>query len=101
MCSFARGASLLVAVALGASSASAEPVTILRMASGAPDGTAWARELKSMGDSVDVASRGTLRLKWYLGGVTGDEVETFKRMEKGQLDGVASGGAVCERIAPS
>jgi TRAP-type C4-dicarboxylate transport system substrate-binding protein len=84
-----------------ASPVGAEPVSLLRMATGAPDGTEWARELKSMGDAVGLATHGALRIKWYFGGVTGDELETAARMEKGQLDGMASGGAVCNRIMPS
>src|SRR5262249_9030069 len=55
-------------------SASAQPVSVLRMSTAAPDGTGWARELKAMGDSVQAATHGALRFKWYFGGVTGDEL---------------------------
>src|SRR6185312_4983061 len=34
-------------------------------------------------------------------GITGDELETLDGINKGHLDGVASGGMLCERLAPS
>jgi TRAP-type C4-dicarboxylate transport system substrate-binding protein len=77
------------------------PVTLLRLATAAPDGSAWARLLKSTADKIAEASGGGVRIKWYLGGIAGDELETSKRMNDGQLDGVASGGPICQRIAPT
>jgi TRAP-type C4-dicarboxylate transport system substrate-binding protein len=73
----------------------------LRLATAAPDGTAWARELKQLSDGVQQGTNGAVRIKWYYGGIAGDEVETADRMSKGQLDGVASGGPLCERITPT
>src|SRR5581483_7134851 len=35
------------------------------------------------------------------GGITGDEIETAERIRRGQLDGIASGGMLCNRLAPS
>ena len=87
-------------VSLAALRAGAEP-RVLRLATAAPDGTAWARELKAAGDGVEAASHGELRLKWYFGGIAGDEMAVTERMGKGQLDGVASGGPLCERLMPS
>jgi TRAP-type C4-dicarboxylate transport system substrate-binding protein len=75
--------------------------TVLRLATAAPDGTAWARLLKSTGDGIAASTNGALRIKWYFGGIAGDELETADRMAKGQLDGVASGGPLCERIMPT
>jgi TRAP-type C4-dicarboxylate transport system substrate-binding protein len=77
----------------------AEPVT-LRMAAIAPDGTSWARELKAFAREVETLSKGELRVKWYLGGIAGDEVTALERMRHGQLDGEA-GAIFCQRLAPS
>jgi TRAP-type C4-dicarboxylate transport system substrate-binding protein len=85
---------------LGATVAQAEPVT-LRLATAAPDGTAWARQLKATSDGVAASTNGAVKIKWYWGGIAGDELETNDRMAKGQLDGVASGGPLCDRIMPS
>jgi TRAP-type transport system periplasmic protein len=40
-------------------------------------------------------------MKWYLGGIAGDELTMLGRMKRDQLDGVASGGMLCQRLAPS
>jgi TRAP-type transport system periplasmic protein len=79
--------------------ASAEPV-VLRMASIAPDGTAWARELKAFARDVEQLSHGELRVRWYLGGIAGDESAMPERIRKGQLDGEAA-AVTCNRLAPS
>ena len=89
------------ALLLWASAASADGVTTLRLATAAPDGTAWARQLKMTSDGIVAASKGALHVKWYFGGIAGDEMETIDRMAKGQLDGIASGGPLCEKIAPT
>jgi TRAP-type transport system periplasmic protein len=88
-------------VALVAWGAQAQAQVVLRMASPAPDGSAWARELMAFTREVEIATRGAVRLKWYLGGIAGGEVESGERMQRGQLDGVAGGGMLCQRHAPS
>ncbi len=90
----------LIVIALSlASLAHAEPVT-LRMAGVAPEGTMWAREVKGFARDVAAATDGAVLMKWYLGGIAGDELATLERIRRGQLDGEAGGG-FCERIAPS
>jgi TRAP-type C4-dicarboxylate transport system substrate-binding protein len=90
---------LALAVALGGVAA-AEPVT-LRMASVTPEGTAWARELRAFGREVAASTRDQVLTKWYLSGIAGDELRQQERMERDQLDGVVSGGMLCQRLAPS
>ncbi|HEX6836281.1 MAG TPA: TRAP transporter substrate-binding protein DctP [Polyangia bacterium] len=86
-------------VASAGARARAEPVAV-RMASMAPDGTAWARELKAYARDVETATDGELRIKLYLGGIAGDEAAVPERMRKGQLDGEMA-AVTCERMAPS
>jgi TRAP-type C4-dicarboxylate transport system substrate-binding protein len=74
--------------------------TILRMAVIAPDGTAWARELKAFARDVELATAGEVRIKWYLGGIAGDEKTALERVKRGQLDGTAV-SVTCSRYAPS
>jgi TRAP-type C4-dicarboxylate transport system substrate-binding protein len=90
----------LIFLVLCASPALADQGT-LRLATAAPDGTAWARQLKFTGDGIGQATKGALHVKWFFGGIAGDEMEAADRMSKGQLDGIASGGPLCERIAPT
>jgi TRAP-type C4-dicarboxylate transport system substrate-binding protein len=74
--------------------------TVLRFASIAPEGTSWARELKAFARDVEAASEGEVHIKWYLGGIAGDELSAIERIKKGQLDG-AAGSIICSRQAPS
>ena len=94
---------LLAALALVcalSSSAVAEPI-ILRFATAAPDGTAWARLFRAMGRDIESDSKGALTAKWYFGGIAGSELETLERLKKNQLDGVMSGGPLCMKLSPS
>jgi TRAP-type C4-dicarboxylate transport system substrate-binding protein len=90
---------LCVMLAL-ASTARADEVT-LRMGTMAPDGTAWARELKAFARDIDSRTGGQVHIKWYFGGISGDEPTMGDRIRRGQLDGAASGGPLCEALAPS
>jgi TRAP-type C4-dicarboxylate transport system substrate-binding protein len=88
-----------LAVALGSPAAAEE--TVLRVATVAPDGTAWAREARAFGRDVVNATSGRVRIRWYFGGIAGDDLQMGDRLQRGQLDGVASGGILCQRLAPS
>jgi TRAP-type transport system periplasmic protein len=89
----------MAAAVLSAKLARAEPTSV-RMASMAPEGTAWARELKAYARDLERLSNGELRLKLYLGGIAGDEAAVPERIRKGQLDGEMA-AVTCERMAPS
>ena len=80
-------------VALGGSRAraGAEPHT-LRFATSAPDGTSWARTARQFSQEIEDATHGELRIKWYFGGVTGDERQTLQHIRARQLDGEAAAG---------
>src|SRR5262249_54278561 len=45
---------------------------------------------------VERATGGQVRIKWYFGGVAGNETEVGERIRKGQLDGAVSGSPLCE-----
>ncbi len=74
---------------------------VIRMATVAPDGTSWARELKAFDREVQTVTHGQVRVKWYFGAIAGGEDEVKERIERNQLDGAASGGMMCQRVAPS
>jgi len=80
--------------------AAADPI-VLRMATAAPEGTAWAREGHSFERDVSELTHGQVKMKWYLGGIAGDEMTMLERIKREQLDGVASAGMLCARLAPS
>lgn len=87
--------------ALTALEAQAEPRWVLKLATIAPDGTTWAHELKAFSREVETATRGEVRLKWYYGGIAGADLQVGDRIARGQLDGTASGGMLCSRLAPA
>ena len=80
--------------------AAAEPI-VLRFATEAPDGTAWARLFRAMGRDIEAASNGALTTKWYVGGIAGDEPRMLERLKRGQFDVVMSGGVLCMKLSPS
>jgi TRAP-type C4-dicarboxylate transport system substrate-binding protein len=87
---------LLIASASTARATDAPPP--LRMGTLVPDGTAWARELKAFAREVEDGAH--VRVKFYWGGIAGDEREIVARIRRGQLDG-AAGAAMCTDLAPS
>jgi len=90
----------LAATLACAAPAAADPV-LLRMAVAAPDGTAWAREIRAFARDVEGLTGGAVRMKWYFGGIAGDELTVADRIRREQLDGAISGGMLCQRLAPS
>jgi TRAP-type C4-dicarboxylate transport system substrate-binding protein len=90
---------ILVLLLTAAATARAEPPT-LRFATIAPDGTAWARELKAWARDVERESAGQVKLKLYFGALAGDEPEMAERLHRGQLDGMF-GSMYCYQLAPS
>ena len=85
---------------LVAAPGSAAPV-VLRMATAAPDGSAWAREFKAFARDVALHTEGEVQIKWYFGAIAGDEIEVEDRMARGQIDGIASGGGLCTKLSPT
>jgi TRAP-type C4-dicarboxylate transport system substrate-binding protein len=93
------GARVVVLLCLLGGVASATP-TVLRMATLVPDGTAWSREFNAFARDVETSTNGEVKVKWYLGGLAGDEMQVLDRIRRGQLDGEA-GMPFCNEVAPS
>ena len=91
---------LLLLITLVPRPAQAAPI-VLRLATAAPDGTAWARLMRARGRDLEAESGGAASARWYFGGIAGDELGMLDRMKRGQLDGVLSGGVLCMRLSPS
>jgi TRAP-type transport system periplasmic protein len=101
MRAFVVKAGLLCVLAATAGVAEADEPIVLKFGSVAPDGSLLSQELKRWGRDVETLTDGKVRIRWYLDGVAGDEMEQGERMRKGQLDGSASGGMFCNEIVPS
>src|SRR5262245_22412259 len=69
----------------------------------APEGSGWARTLPGFPrrlSALTALTSGQVEMKWYMGGITGDEFEAVARMKRGQLDG-AGLSIGCEQLSPS
>jgi TRAP-type transport system periplasmic protein len=87
------------AILFGPVAARANPV-LLRLATAAPDGTAWARELRAFGRDVGDNTNHTVEVKIYFGGIAGDEQQVLDRIKRDQLDG-ALGSESCTMLSAS
>jgi len=65
----------------------------LKMATLAPKTVGWARHIRDiMHPAIKKATDGQVKLKWYWGGVMGDDRDYVQKMQIGQLDGAALSG---------
>jgi TRAP-type C4-dicarboxylate transport system substrate-binding protein len=92
---------LVIVLGLAAVARAEPPGIVLRIGTIAPDGTAWAREMKAYARDVEAGTKGRVKMKIYFGGISGDELQVGERIRAGQLDGTLSGGAFCQKLAPS
>jgi TRAP-type C4-dicarboxylate transport system substrate-binding protein len=91
---------LAIALLLASGVAAADE-NVLRVGTVVPEGTSYAREMRSLARDVESETKGAVRIKFYMGGIAGDELDMIARIKRGQLDGVLSGGMACETVAPS
>ena len=75
--------------------------TVLKMATLAPENSAWDKVFKRFEKEVEEATNGTLDLKVYNGGVQGDEEVVVRKMKSGQLDGAAVTAVGLSKIVPN
>ncbi len=87
----------LVALALISLAASLQAATI-KIATVAPDGTAWMREMRAGADAVKKRTDGRVEIKYYPGGVMGDEPSVLRKIKIGQLQGGAFTGGELSAI---
>jgi TRAP-type C4-dicarboxylate transport system substrate-binding protein len=88
----------LLALAIGftATCANAAPIKIATVA---PDGTAWMREMRAAGESIKTKTEGRVEVKYYPGGVMGDDATVLRKIKIGQLQGGAFTGGEATIIA--
>src|SRR4051812_46553226 len=83
--------SIALALSLAAVEGAAAATTI-KIATVAPDGTAWMKEMRATGDAIKKATDGRVELKLYPGGVMGDNATVQRKIKIGQLQGSAFTG---------
>lgn len=89
---FARAVFMVLALAFVAP---AFAQTTLRLATVAPDGSFWMREMRAGAEEIRERTDGRVRIQYFPGGVMGNEQAVLRRIRIGQLQGGAfTGGAL-------
>ncbi len=95
VCGFGRkcfmGVLALLAIAMiegGPPPAAAQPATI-KIASLAPEGSSWMKLFHDWSDAISKRTGGAVKVKYYAGGVMGDERDVVRKMKLGQINGAA------------
>lgn len=87
---------LLLPIALAAPPVSAQSTT-LRVATIAPDGSYWMREMRAGADEIAERTDGRIRIQYFPGGVMGNDQAVLRRIRIGQLQGGAfTGGSLAQ-----
>ncbi len=62
---------------------------VLKFATVAPDGTPWAEHIKGVKKRIESESNGRIKMKIFLGGSLGGEVESVRDLRRGRIQGFA------------
>lgn len=73
---------------------------VLKIATLAPEGSSWMKLFHQWQTRVETRSEGRIKIKFYAGGVQGDEPELIRKMRAGQLAGAAITGIGLAKIDP-
>lgn len=76
------------------------PADTIKIATVAPDGTAWMKELRASADTVKQRTEGRVEVKFYPGGVMGDPATVLRKIKIGQLQGGAFTGGEISGVVP-
>lgn len=90
----------LTLLTLGLAAATVDAATI-KIATVAPDGTAWMREMRAAGAAIKTKTDGRVEIKFYPGGVMGDNATVLRKIKIGQLQGGAFTGSEASIVTPS
>jgi TRAP-type C4-dicarboxylate transport system substrate-binding protein len=73
------------------------PAAQLRIATVAPEGTPWLREMRAAGTAIKTGTDGRVELRFFPGGVMGNGTTVLRKIKVGQLQGGAfTGGELAE-----
>lgn len=71
-----------------------------KIATLAPEGTTWMKEMRAGAETISERTEGRVKLKFYPGGVMGNDQSVLKKMRIGQLQGGALTGGSVASIYP-
>lgn len=88
---------LAFAASIGVAPPAAAQKQTLKIATLAPEGTSWMQELRKGADEVAAATQGRVEIRFYPGGVMGNDKTVLRKIRAGQLQGGAfTGGSLDE-----
>ena len=88
--SFARaGFILLASLAMTIGSTTAGSAQTIKIATIAPEGSAWMTDMRAGAKEIDERTEGRVKFKFYGGGVQGNDKQVLRKMRIGQLHGGA------------
>ncbi len=73
---------------------------IFKIATVAPEGSAWMQQMRAGAIKINESTAGRVQLKFYGGGVMGNEKSVLRKIRMGQLQGGAFTGGGLGMIAP-
>ena len=79
-----KRAALILAALLAAGPLSAQT---LKIATVTPEGSAWMRDMRAAGAEIGERTGGQVQVKFYGGGVMGDDLRVLRKIRTGQLQG--------------
>jgi TRAP-type C4-dicarboxylate transport system substrate-binding protein len=72
----------------------------LKIATVVPEGSAWMKEMRAVGKQIDQQTQGRVRLKFYPGGVMGNDKTVLRKIRAGQLHGGAFTSGALAQVYP-
>jgi TRAP-type C4-dicarboxylate transport system substrate-binding protein len=90
---------LSVALLLALATPAAAQTTI-KIATLAPDGSSWMKLFHAWQSRIEGRSEGRIKIKFYAGGLQGDERDMLRKIRLGQLSGAAITGIGLSSISP-
>ena len=100
MPSRSRSFALASLLLLGAAPSARADLQVLKIASLAPEGSSWMKLFREWGKKIEDRSGGQVKIKFFAGGVAGDERDAVRKMRLGQMQGAAVTGIGLGLIQP-
>jgi len=94
---------MLVAIGVwcgGATAADAEETHVIKVATVAPEGSVWLKVMRKMADDLKQSSGGRLEVKFFAGGVLGDDKVVLDKMRFGQVQAAGLTGVGLGELVP-
>lgn len=88
------------ALAIFVAAAPGQAATVFKIATLAPEGTGWMREMRAAGESIKTKTEGRVEFKYYPGGVMGNDATVLRKIRVGQLQGGGFTGSELASIYP-